>query len=219
MMSSDPIGYEKLFSRIRGGLVSARETALNISASPIVRELGELCFALYTPEGDSLALSTGIIVHVHTMSDAIKWMVRNGYEDNPGIRPGDIFANNDPTIGDVHNADVQTFVPIFWEDELIAWAGGVTHVLDIGASTPGGVPVGTDDALRGRHRPAVHEDRRARPARPLAPGALQEAHARLRLLPARRAHAPGRLSHGPRRRRARSSWRRASSASRRSAAR
>jgi len=142
MMTGDPIGYEKLFSRIRGGLVSARETALNISASPIVRELGELCFALYTPEGDSLALSTGIIVHVHTMSDAIKWMVRNGYEENPCIRPGDIFANNDPTIGDVHNADVQTFVPIFWEGELLAWAGGVTHVLDIGASTPGGVPVG-----------------------------------------------------------------------------
>src|ERR687896_1109673 len=147
LKDSDPIGYEKLFARLRGGLVSARETALNISASPIVRELGELCFALYTPEGDSVALSTGIIVHVHTMSDAIKWMVRQGYEDNPRIRPGDVFANNDPTIGDVHNADVQTFVPIFWEDELIAWAGGVTHVLDIGASTPGGVPVGPTNRL------------------------------------------------------------------------
>jgi len=152
LKDSDPIGYEKLFSRIRGGLVSARETALNISASPIVRELGELCFALYTPEGDSIALSTGIIVHVHTMSDAIKWMVRQGYEDNPHIRPGDIFANNDPTIGDVHNADVQTFVPIFdftdpERPELIAWAGGVTHVLDIGASTPGGVPVGPTHRL------------------------------------------------------------------------
>ncbi|MEX2253540.1 MAG: hydantoinase B/oxoprolinase family protein [Thermoleophilaceae bacterium] len=147
MMESDPIGYEKLFSRLRGGLVSARETALNISASPIVRELGELCFALYTPEGDSVALSTGIIVHVHTMSDAIKYMVRSEYEDNPGIRPGDIFANNNPVIGDVHNADVQTFVPIFWEDELVAWAGGVTHVLDIGATTPGGVPVGPTNRL------------------------------------------------------------------------
>src|SRR5918992_6068331 len=56
LKDSDPIGYEKLFARLRGGLVSARETALNISASPIVRELGELCFALYTPEGDSIAL-------------------------------------------------------------------------------------------------------------------------------------------------------------------
>lgn len=142
LKESDPIGFEKLFSRVRGGLVSARETALNISASPIVRELGELCFALYTPEGDSVALSTGIIVHVHTMSEALKFMVRGGWEENPGIRPGDIFANNDPVIGDVHPADVQTFVPIFHEGELIAWAGGVTHVLDIGASTPGGVPVG-----------------------------------------------------------------------------
>ena len=50
-------------------------------------------------------------------------------------------------IGDVHNADVQTFVPIFWEGELVAWAGGVTHVLDIGASTPGGVPVGPTNRL------------------------------------------------------------------------
>jgi len=147
LKESDPIGYEKLFSRLRGGLVSARETAMNISASPIVRELGELCFALYTPEGDSVALSTGIIVHVHTMSDAIKWMVRRDYERNPGVRPGDIFANNEPTIGDVHNADVQTFVPIFWEEELVAWAGGVTHVLDIGATTPGGVPVGPTNRL------------------------------------------------------------------------
>ena len=32
-------------------------------------------------------------------------------------------------------------------DELVAWAGGVTHVLDIGASTPGGVPVGPTHRL------------------------------------------------------------------------
>ena len=30
---------------------------------------------------------------------------------------GDIFANTQPTIGDVHNADVQTFVPIFHDDD------------------------------------------------------------------------------------------------------
>ena len=198
MKDSDPIGYEKLFARLRGGLVSARETALNISASPIVRELGELCFALYTPEGDSIALSTGIIVHVHTMSDAIKFMVRNGWEDNPRIRPGDIFANNDPVIGDVHNADVQTFVPIFWEGELIAWAGGVTHVLDIGASTPGGVPVGPTNRLDdGIDLPCMkigEEDELAA----VAPAALPEADPRADVLPARRAHPAGRLPHGPR---------------------
>jgi N-methylhydantoinase B/acetone carboxylase alpha subunit len=142
LKEKDPIRFEKIFSRLRGGLVTARETALNISASPIVKEIGELCFALYTPEGDSVALSTGIIVHVHTMSDAIKYMIRQGYEESPGIEPGDIFTNNDAMIGDVHNADVQTIVPIFWEGELIGWAAGVTHEIDIGAKTPGSVPIG-----------------------------------------------------------------------------
>lgn len=78
--TGQPILYEKIFSHLRGGLVNARSTALNISASPIVKEIGELSFALYTPEGESVALSTGIIVHVHTMADAIKYMIRNNYE-------------------------------------------------------------------------------------------------------------------------------------------
>ena len=142
LKDKEPIKYEKIFSRLRGGLVNARETALNISASPIVQEIGELCFVLFTPEGDSVVLSTGIIVHVHTTSDAIKWMIRHDYEENPGIEPGDIFCNNDPHIGDVHNTDVQTIVPIFWEGELVAWAAGITHEVDIGAATPGGDPVG-----------------------------------------------------------------------------
>ncbi len=142
LKDESPIQYEKIFSQLRGGLVNARETALNISASPIVKEIGELCFTLFTPEGDSVVLSTGIIVHVHTTSDAIKWMIRHDYEENPGIEPGDIFCNNDPHIGDVHNTDVQTIVPIFWEGELVAWAAGITHEVDIGAATPGGDPVG-----------------------------------------------------------------------------
>jgi N-methylhydantoinase B/acetone carboxylase alpha subunit len=142
LKARDPILFEKLFSRLRGGLVSARETALNISASPIVKELGELCFSVYTPTGDSIALSTGIIVHVHTMSDVIKYMIREGFETDPGIAAGDVFCNNDSLIGDVHNADVQTIVPIFADGEIAGWVAGVTHVIEIGASTPGSLPLG-----------------------------------------------------------------------------
>jgi len=140
---SDPLKYERLFSRIRGTVVGARETALHISASPIVRELGELCFTLYSPEGDSLALSTGIIVHVHTMSEAIKWMIENNYEDEVGISEGDIFTNNDALIGDAHTADVETIIPVFYEGELIAWVGAVTHVMEIGGVDAGGQAITT----------------------------------------------------------------------------
>src|SRR5260370_394689 len=55
LQRGDPIRYQKIFSRLRGGLVSARETAMNISASPIVKEIGELAFMLYTPQCDSIS--------------------------------------------------------------------------------------------------------------------------------------------------------------------
>ena len=55
LKESSPLHFEKLFSRVRGGMVSARETALNISASPIVRELGEICFAAEATSGNASA--------------------------------------------------------------------------------------------------------------------------------------------------------------------
>ncbi|TXT58802.1 MAG: Acetone carboxylase alpha subunit [Promethearchaeota archaeon] len=137
LKQQNPFNYEKGYASLRGALVSARETALHIAASPIVKEIGELCFALYTPEGDSIVVSTGILVHVHTMSEAIKFMIREEYEEDPGINPGDIFLNNDPNTGNVHTTDVQTIIPIFWRDELIGWAGGVTHQIDAGGITAG----------------------------------------------------------------------------------
>ncbi|MHA1293204.1 MAG: hydantoinase B/oxoprolinase family protein [Promethearchaeota archaeon] len=137
LKEEDPFKYERTYASLRGALVSARETALHVAASPIVKEIGELCFGLYTPEGDSIVVSTGILVHIHTMSEAMKFMIKNNYEEDPGINPGDIFLNNDPECGNVHTTDVQTLIPIFWEDELIGWAGGVTHQIDIGGITPG----------------------------------------------------------------------------------
>ncbi|MFB6207665.1 MAG: hydantoinase B/oxoprolinase family protein [Haloglomus sp.] len=137
MKNENPFEYEQLFSRLRGALVSARETALHVSASPIVREIGELCFQVYTPEGDCVALSTGIIVHVHTGSLAIKYMIEEDYEHGRGIQPGDIFCNNDNDLGNVHTTDVHTFVPVFHDGELVAWVDGVTHQVDIGGMTRG----------------------------------------------------------------------------------
>ena len=87
---ADPIRFEKIFSKLRGGLVHARETAKKIAASPIVEQEGELCFTLYNAAGDCILTSTGIIIHVGTMGAAIKYMIENDWESNPGIHPGEI---------------------------------------------------------------------------------------------------------------------------------
>lgn len=135
---ADPLRYESLHTKLRSMTVAGREMARRISASPGVREVGEMVVALYTPEGDAISLSTGIMVHVHTMSRFIKWMIQNGYEESPGIRPGDIFANNDAFIGTVQVPDVMDVVPIFHDDELVGWVGAVAHELEVGGITPGG---------------------------------------------------------------------------------
>lgn len=142
LKESNPIRFEKIYSKLRGGVVHARETAKKVAASPIVEQEGELCFSLYTPEADSIVTSTGIIIHVGTMGAAIKFMIENDYENNPGINDKDIFCNNDNHVGNVHTCDVHTLVPIFWEGEIIGWVGGVTHVIDTGASAPGSMPMG-----------------------------------------------------------------------------
>ncbi len=79
--------FEKVYTTI----YSVRDTMKYIASSPAVRDFEEFVIGLYTPEGDAIALSTGIMVHVHTLSEFIKFMIRNGYEDDPKIRPGDIL--------------------------------------------------------------------------------------------------------------------------------
>ncbi len=53
-----------------------------------------------------------------------------------------MFTNNDCSIGNVHPCDIATIVPIFIEGKLIGWVGGVTHVIDTGAVTPGSMSTG-----------------------------------------------------------------------------
>ncbi len=142
LKEADPIFFEKLASRIRAVLVDARETAKKIAASPIVEQEGELCFTLYNAAGDAVLTSTGIMIHVGTMGAAIKYMIENEWERNPTINPGDMFTNNDCAIGNVHPCDVATIVPIFWNNNLVGWVGGVTHVIDLGAVSPGSMSNG-----------------------------------------------------------------------------
>ncbi|MBI2864616.1 MAG: hydantoinase B/oxoprolinase family protein [Chloroflexi bacterium] len=136
----DPIQFEVLYTKLVHSVLNAREVAALVSASPVVREMGECVFGLYTAEGDAICLSVGLMLHIHTMSRMIKWMLMNDYEEKVGIREGDYFFNNDPYIGGTHSPDQLIVTPIFCEGELVGWAGGVTHVPETGAVEPGGLP-------------------------------------------------------------------------------
>lgn len=145
LRDTDPLTFERFHSRLLSMIISVRETMKFIAASPAVRDFEEFVIGLYTPEGDAVALSTGIMVHVHTLSEFIKFMIRNDYENDPGIRPGDIFENNEMWGGGVHTPDVMTVIPVFDGEELIAWVGAVSHELESGTYEGPGMSVLTPD--------------------------------------------------------------------------
>jgi 5-oxoprolinase (ATP-hydrolysing) len=54
-----------------------------------------------------------------------------------GIAHGDVIAHNHPYKGATHTPDIGIVLPIFWQGELVAFAGASAHLLDIGGAYPG----------------------------------------------------------------------------------
>jgi acetone carboxylase alpha subunit len=137
--SLDPVKWEVTYWRMLGIVNEGREIARQISASPTVKEFGECVFAMFSPTGESIAFSRGILLHMASIGSSIQWMLEHDYEEDPGFKPGDIFYNNDPTIGGAHSADQAVILPVFREGRLIAWVGGLTHCMETGGTEPGGM--------------------------------------------------------------------------------
>ena len=105
---------------------------------------GDTAIGLYTPQGDLVTCSTGVVMHAVWPQFVIKWMVHN-YIDNPNsnmnVKEGDIFYSNEPLYGAVHGPDQSAYVPIFNEGNLLGWAIAAVHTAEAGAVTPGGMPL------------------------------------------------------------------------------
>ena len=137
----DPAKMMRFSTRLTEICIFAREKAKLVAASPVLRTFGECLWMLQTPEGDVVTASHGLVGHVSTSTIQMKEIIGLDYETNPGIRPGDIFANNDPLYGAAHAADNHNYIPIFYDGELIAWACGMNHIADVGgALAPGSMP-------------------------------------------------------------------------------
>ncbi len=135
---ADPMKFERFYSRIQSVVISAREVARYVAASPGGREMGENGWALATPEGESLAISFGFTSHAAAFPYAIRFMIEKNYENNPGFQDGDVFACTDGLTGGApHPADAYTYVSIMHEGEVVGWAAGINHIMEVGAPQAG----------------------------------------------------------------------------------
>jgi len=135
----DPAKYEIFYNRIIRALSEAKESVRRISASVITRDAGEVAEGLYSKDGETVAMATGLIVHCNTISRAIKYMIEDRYEEDVGFYDGDQFINNDAHIGGVHIPDMILPAPLWYDGKHIGWVGCFTHVPEVGAIDPGGI--------------------------------------------------------------------------------
>src|SRR5215211_3105625 len=137
--SLQPGDYEIGFQRTNDILDEALEVFQRSSRSSM-GIAGDVMCAIFSAKGDLVNAAAGTYLHAIIQPIIIKYILKY-YSENPGIKDGDIWAANDALYGGIHNPDQVIVVPIFYEGELVAWAGAANHTTETGATEPGGMPV------------------------------------------------------------------------------
>jgi N-methylhydantoinase B len=141
-----------------------RRTAM----SAIIYEVLDMGTAITDARGDLASSGAGIPAFVGVLDKAVKRIIE--VNDGPGeIRPGDIFATNDPFYGGVtHLNDVVLAMPVFAEGKLIAWTANIAHWNDVGGMVPGSISNEAREIFQeGLRLPAVKLVSEGKPIRPV----------------------------------------------------
>jgi N-methylhydantoinase B len=132
----DPVTFEVLKNSFVRIVDEMAERILSTCYSFVIWSR-DFSSALSDREGNTVMQgSYDIASHVGTLHLTGKAVISAFGDD---INPGDVFAINDPYLGGTHFNDVRVVRPIFFEDEIIAYAQSNGHWADVGGRVPGSV--------------------------------------------------------------------------------
>jgi len=110
-------------------------TLLRTTRSPILNEARDFVTGLYDAKGRMLEQTEYIPVLAFALQPVCQFLVDYFGED---IYPGDVILHNDVFTRGNQLADIAVFKPIFYQDELVAWAACKGHQADVGGAVSGG---------------------------------------------------------------------------------
>src|SRR5258707_3439007 len=128
-VSLHSITYEVIRNRLIAIGDEMRIALQSVSGSPTVTEASDFVTGLFLPDGTFATMGFQVTLEATPVGLMIQHLRTKG---KVSINPGDMFIGNDPYIGALHQNDVQMTGPIFYEDEIIAWAGVMAHQTDVG---------------------------------------------------------------------------------------
>ncbi|MDP6704724.1 MAG: hydantoinase B/oxoprolinase family protein [Alphaproteobacteria bacterium] len=135
MSQIDPIllsVYARTFKSVTDEMsISVEKT----TRSPILCEAKDFVTGLYDAEGNMLEQTENLPILAFSLAPVCKHIIEFFGDE---IYEGDVIFHNDVFSLGNQNNDVAVYKPIFFEDELVAWAAVKGHQADIGGAVRGG---------------------------------------------------------------------------------
>ena len=135
----DPVMLE-IFNNLFMSVAEQMGTVLENTASSVnIKERLDFSCALFSPTGDLVANAPHVPVHLGSMSESIKTIIRENFDT---MSPGDAFLINAPYNGGTHLPDITLIKPVYDEnsEKVIFYAATRGHHADIGGTVPGSAP-------------------------------------------------------------------------------
>ena len=150
----DPVMLEVFNNRFMSIAEQMGLTLENTAYSVNIKERLDFSCAIFDPEGMLVANAPHIPIHLGSMSESIRTVIR----ENAGtMKPGDVFCVNAPYNGGTHLPDVTVITPVFDDGGARAnpdsAASGVSETVSAGGSgsVAGGAPaMDADEGSRTR---------------------------------------------------------------------
>jgi 5-oxoprolinase (ATP-hydrolysing) len=108
---------------------------MHTAYSPIFSESRDFACALFDSRGRMIAQGEFCPAQLGAMPLTVRWIISElGLES---FEPGDVIIHNDPYRGGCHMPEHLMLKPVFSGERLVAFAGAIGHVAEIGAAAVG----------------------------------------------------------------------------------
>jgi 5-oxoprolinase (ATP-hydrolysing) len=133
---ADPVMLEIFNNRFMAIAQQMGYTLQNTAYSVNIKERLDFSCALFNREGALIANAPHIPVHLGSMGESVRSVIRRF----PYMEPGDVFMLNSPFEGGTHLPDITVITPVFHNGRVAFFVASRGHHADIGGMTPGSIP-------------------------------------------------------------------------------
>jgi len=150
----NPIVLEILNSNLIAMSREMGAVMLRTAYSSIFSEGRDFSTAMFDTNYEMIAQGVGCPAQLGALKFLVEWCIKDIGLKN--IFPGDVIFHNDVYRGGTHLPEFTMIKPIFYENEIVAFAAVIGHHVDIGGKSPGGFPGdATDVFMEGFRLPPV----------------------------------------------------------------